>query len=91
MPSKENAYYPAWKIWFEKYFRYIANIPVESDFQSTLERIEARKSLPHVPLVLIGHSLGATFLMKYISEHGFPRDIDALHLIAPAIDDAGLT
>lgn len=90
MPSKENAYYPAWQIWFEKYFPYIANIPPHHESQSTLDRIEAKKNLPHVPLVLIGHSLGATFLLKYISEHGFPRDIDALHLIAPALDDAGL-
>jgi predicted alpha/beta hydrolase family esterase len=90
MPSKENAYYPAWKIWFEKYFQYIHHMPETHDNQSTLDRIEAKKQLPHIPLILIGHSLGATFLMKYISEHGFPKEIDTLHLIAPALDDAGL-
>ena len=33
---------------------------------------------------VIGHSLGATFLLKYLSENNFPRKIKQLHLIAPA-------
>jgi predicted alpha/beta hydrolase family esterase len=23
MPDTQNSYYPAWKIWFEKYFQYL--------------------------------------------------------------------
>ena len=41
-------------------------------------------------LVLVGYSLGSTFLVKYLTEVGFPREIDALHLVAPAFDDSGL-
>ena len=35
--------------------------------------------------ILIGHSLGATFLLKYLSENNFPKKVSQLHLIAPAI------
>ena len=35
--------------------------------------------------ILIGHSLGGTFLLKYLSENGFPKHISQLHLVAPAV------
>jgi predicted alpha/beta hydrolase family esterase len=50
----------------------------------------------HIPFlkdknpVLIGHSLGAIFLLKYLSENNFPKKISQLHLIAPAVYDDGL-
>lgn len=33
MPDKMNAYYPAWKIWFEKYFQYLSpeEIPLDRE------------------------------------------------------------
>jgi len=37
--------------------------------------------------VLIGHSLGATFLLKWLSENTFPKKISQLHLVAPWISD----
>ncbi|MFN3188148.1 MAG: alpha/beta hydrolase [Candidatus Paceibacteria bacterium] len=37
--------------------------------------------------VLIGHSLGGSFLLRYLSEHALPVSIRHLHLVAPAIDD----
>jgi len=40
--------------------------------------------------ILIGHSLGAIFLLKYLSENNFPKKINQLHLVAPAIYDDGL-
>ncbi len=38
-------------------------------------------------LILIGHSLGGTFLLKYLSENSFPRKVIQLHLVAPAVID----
>jgi predicted alpha/beta hydrolase family esterase len=36
-------------------------------------------------IILIGHSLGATFLIKYISENILPIHINQIHLVAGAI------
>ncbi len=46
----------------------------------------------HIPLlknkvILIGSSLGAIFLAKYLSEHKFPKKILATYLIAPPFDN----
>jgi len=37
--------------------------------------------------ILIGHSLGGTFLLKYLSENNFPKKIYQLHLAAPVVFD----
>jgi hypothetical protein len=37
-------------------------------------------------VVLIGHSLGGTFLAKYLSENKFPKTIRATFLVAPPYD-----
>ncbi len=42
-------------------------------------------------VILIGHSLGGTFVLKYLSENSFSKRISQLHLIAPAVFDDGLT
>lgn len=34
-------------------------------------------------LILIGVSMGAVFLAKYLSEHKFPKKLDAVFLVAP--------
>lgn len=50
----------------------------------------------HIPffdpeqLIVIGHSLGAMFLLKYLSEEQFSLPIAQLHLIAPVCDAEGL-
>ena len=41
-------------------------------------------------IILIWHSLWAIFLTKYLSENRFPKIIDQLHIISPAIDEIGL-
>lgn len=40
-------------------------------------------------VVLVGHSLGGTFLTKYLAENKFPKNIRSLHLVAPAYDAEG--
>lgn len=42
-------------------------------------------------LILIGHSLGGMFLLKYLSENQFPFPLAQLHLVAPVLDDLGLS
>ena len=59
MPSKSNAKYNEWAIWFEKLFPYL-----------------------NKNIILIGHSLGANFLAKYLSENIMKSTIDQIHLVA---------
>ncbi|MEI7688731.1 MAG: hypothetical protein WCI91_00940 [Candidatus Nomurabacteria bacterium] len=65
MPSKDEADYNAWKIWFEKHFSFIYD---ENP-------------------ILIGYSLGGTFLLKYLSENKFIKNISQLHLIGPFVEN----
>jgi len=37
-------------------------------------------------VTLVGHSLGGSFLLRYLSEHTLPISIRQLHLVAPAVD-----
>lgn len=67
MPIQQNADYKAWKIWFEKYLKFLTD---ENP-------------------IIVGNSLGATFLLKYLSENNFPKKILQLHLIAPCVTDEG--
>ena len=69
MPAKENSDYNAWKIWFEKYIKYINNDGI----------------------ILIGYSLGTTFILKYLSENNFTKKISQLHLVASCVTDEGIT
>jgi hypothetical protein len=48
------------------------------------------KKSKNIRLILIGHSLGAIFLAKYLSENKFPKKIDQLHLVSPVFDNQGL-
>jgi len=41
-------------------------------------------------IILIGHSLGAIFLVKYLSENKFPKKILATLLVSPPYDDEGM-
>jgi len=41
-------------------------------------------------VILIGHSLGAIFLVKYLSENKFPQKILATMLVSPPYDDEGM-
>jgi len=47
------------------------------------------KLFPYIKdnVVLIGHSLGGTFLAKYLSENSFPKKISATYLVAAPYDD----
>jgi predicted alpha/beta hydrolase family esterase len=38
-------------------------------------------------VTIIGHSLGATFILKYLTENNLPKTIDQLHLVVPYISN----
>lgn len=46
------------------------------------------KVIPHLRdgVILIGHSLGGGFLLRYLSENRLPVSIAQLHLVAPVVD-----
>lgn len=52
-------------------------------------KIWLEKLLPFLEniVVLVGHSMGATFLVKYLSENSFPKKILATLLVAGPYDD----
>lgn len=49
------------------------------------------KYIPYIEdgVILVGHSLGATFLTQYLSEKRFPKEIASLHLVAPEFSGKG--
>ncbi len=55
-------------------------------------RILFKKIVPLLDnnVILIGHSLGAIFLVKYLSENKFPKKILATLLVSPPYDDEGM-
>ena len=40
-------------------------------------------------VILVGHSLGANFLVKYLAEHALPVPVGSLHLVAGCFGAAG--
>lgn len=38
-------------------------------------------------VILVGHSLGGGFLLRYLTENKLPLTVKQLHLVAPCIDD----
>ncbi len=54
-------------------------------------KIWFEKFIPFLDLeiVLVGHSLGGTFLAKYLAENKFPKTIKALFLVAPMYNAEG--
>lgn len=51
-------------------------------------KIWFEKIIPHLEpqVILVGHSLGGSFLAKYLSEENFPLKIEQLHLVSAVYD-----
>ncbi len=83
--------------WSKNYYRYCSKNDFEVIAPTMPQKDNAKysewviwfeKLFPFLrgEVILVGHSLGATFLAKYLSEHSFPLAIKQLHLIAGVFD-----
>lgn len=82
-----------WKPWLRKVLGsdYEVILPIMPDkFNARFEewKIWFEKFIPFLndDVVLIGHSLGGSFLAKYLSENQFPRKIKAVMLVGAVYD-----
>jgi predicted alpha/beta hydrolase family esterase len=72
----------------------LPQMPCDKNAKYEEWKIWFEKYLPFIKdrnFILIGHSLGAIFLLKYLSENDLNKKIGQLHLVAPAIIDDGLS
>lgn len=67
-----------------KYEIHFPKMPGESDpdYEKYKTRIEKEIDKLNTDLILAGHSLGACFLLKYISENEFEKDISGIFLLS---------
>ena len=65
------------------------SMPNKMDAHYEEWKIWFEKFIPHLDpeVILIGHSLGGTFLIKYLAENTFPNRIAGLFLIAAPVGD----
>ncbi|MCX6822410.1 MAG: hypothetical protein NTX91_00235 [candidate division SR1 bacterium] len=88
----------SWKDWIEwalsdKYEMMAPVMPCKQNATYVAWKIWFEKLLPYLneeELIVIGSSLGGTFLAKYLSENTFPKRISQLHLVAPVFGSEGL-
>ncbi|OGF31936.1 hypothetical protein A2533_00670 [Candidatus Falkowbacteria bacterium RIFOXYD2_FULL_35_9] len=64
-------------------------MPLKENAQYEDWKIYFERYFPHIKsnVILIGTSLGGTFLAKYLSENKFPKKIKSVYLIAPPFDN----
>lgn len=76
----------------KKYEIILPNMPNAYNANYLEWKIWFEKSIPylHSGVVLVGHSLGGIFLVKYLSENKFPKNITALLLVATPYNDGEL-
>ena len=74
-------------------YEVINPIMPNKDFADYFEwKIMFEKTFPYLKdnLILLGHSMWATFLVKYINENNFPKKIKNIFLISWAFKDSPL-
>lgn len=75
------------------YETFTPEMPNKYDASYRLRKIRFEKLFPYLndeDLILIGHSLGGMFLIKYIGENGFPKRIKQLHLVSAVFDESDM-
>lgn len=68
-------------------------MPAKANAKYRAWKIWFEKVFPYLnkeKLILVWSSLGWIFLVKYLSENNFPKNIDELHLVAPVFNDEWL-
>ena len=87
----------SWSDWFEQikweYQIIRPEMPNKNMASYVAWKIWFEKIFPylnHEDLIIIGHSLGAMFLIKYLWENTFPKKIKQLHLISSVFDESDM-
>ena len=82
-----------WKPWLreklgEKYEVILPMMPNKTNARFEEWKIWIEKFVPYLndEVILVGHSLGASFLAKYLSENKFPKKIRAVMLVSGVYD-----
>lgn len=97
-PYLDSKRWTNWLQWSLEYSfdSFIPQMPNKQWADYTAWKIWFEKLLPYIndeeesKIVLVGQSLGALFLMKYLSEEGFNKQISQLHLVCPYFNNEGL-
>ena len=74
----------------EQYQSIIPTMPCKQNADYLWRKIWFERHLEYLNsegTILIGNSLGASFLTKWLSENSFPQKVEQLHLIATPIKD----
>ncbi len=86
--------YKKWRDWlktetFETHEFHLLLMPCAWNADYTAWSIWFEKIVPFLrdSVILIGHSLGGAFLLRYLSEQTLPVPVAQLHLVAPAVDE----
>ena len=90
--------YRSWRDWIEwalqdEYDMIAPVMPCKKNADYTAWQIWFEKIFPYLtgePIILIGQSLGASFLIKWLSENKFPTEIAQLHLVSSMFESNGL-
>ena len=99
--KKQKVSLDKWAGWFKDYFDkklgkdfeiIRLKMPLADDARYEEWKVYFKKYLPFLRdnMILIGYSLGAIFLAKYLSENKFPKKILATYLVAVPFDGSML-
>ncbi|MDR0608411.1 MAG: alpha/beta hydrolase, partial [Candidatus Peribacteria bacterium] len=72
------------------YQMFIPEMPNSKNASYKARKIWFEKLFPYLNdegTILIGHSLGTIFLLKYLTENTFPKTISQLHLVGTILDE----
>jgi len=92
--------YQRWRDWLEIQLEaegyewlYLA-MPNKQNADYEAWKIWFEKVVPYIetdtPTHVVGYSLGACFLLRYLTENQSPFQIEAVHLVAPALAEEGV-
>ena len=87
-----------WKDWMKEQLKdthecFFPEMPNKNMASYKVWKMWFEKVFPYLngeDLIVIGHSLGAMFLIKYIWENTFPKKIKQLHLISSVFDESDM-
>ncbi len=83
----------SWRDWLKSELPecdvFLPGMPASDDADYIAWKIWFEKLFPYLGderIILIGHSLGTIFLVKYLSENTFPKPVTVLHLVGSVFD-----